>query len=413
MIDSQAKIHDFSFQFKFKDLFLDFLACLVPGFVFVISITLLVGGAIYISISSILFESDDILNIFTVFSNELLRSYTFQFWVTLAIIFISFIVGHLLYRLNPKTPDYASFIRIRKKVVSIKDDWVIPYGFGIISQEVQFPYQNLKRYLLIRGFSHLAAHIFWDSKLNPGQRSKSFINKLKIRISYHFPNKTMHIIRNEAHIRLASSVWYAAKYILKTSYLCILFITISTSLYYYAYLSNNQPYSNSYFFNKTIIPFLKNHEAFLLCSILFLFLVFYLLGFFSKWIPDILMNHWRIKYYSEENMTKPNEEDINIREASANKVSKKILVFFNIYDFAPIATFFLLLTASLFMFYCYYNCSSTFLLRILILYNALSIFILIGVVFVKRRIEETIHYQRVREIIYVLETAFLGDLYKN
>jgi hypothetical protein len=125
------------------------------------------------------------------------------------------------------------------------------------------------------------------------------------------------------------------------------------------------------------------------------------------------MNHWRIKYYSEENMPKPNEEDINIREASANKVSKKILVFFNIYDFAPIATFFLLLTASLFMFYCYYNCSSTFLLRILILYNALSIFILIGVVFVKRRIEETIHYQRVREIIYVLETAFLGDLYKN
>ena len=65
------------------------------------------------------------------------------------------------------------------------------------------------------------------------------------------------------------------------------------------------------------------------------------------------------------------------------------------------------------MYFCYSNVNSTFLLRQLILYNVLASFILIGAIFVKRRIEETIHYQRVREIIYVLETAFLGNLFKD
>ena len=47
----------------------------------------------------------------------------------------------------------------------------------------------------------------------------------------------------------------------------------------------------------------------------------------------------------------------------------------------------------------------------ILLYLAIQTFILIGALFAKHRIEETLHYQRVREIVYVLETAFLARVF--
>jgi hypothetical protein len=44
----------------------------------------------------------------------------------------------------------------------------------------------------------------------------------------------------------------------------------------------------------------------------------------------------------------------------------------------------------------------------LIYYTGAVTFILIGVLFAKRYIEQTIHYQRVRELVYVLETAHVA-----
>ena len=72
MNDSSARIQDVNLQFKLKDLFLDFLACLVPGIVFVISITLLIGGLFYIGTNSIALISSDVLNSLAIFSNEIL-----------------------------------------------------------------------------------------------------------------------------------------------------------------------------------------------------------------------------------------------------------------------------------------------------------------------------------------------------
>ena len=44
------------------------------------------------------------------------------------------------------------------------------------------------------------------------------------------------------------------------------------------------------------------------------------------------------------------------------------------------------------------------------MYLAVISFITLGALFAKHRVEETMHYQRVREIIYVLETGFLSDV---
>ncbi|MEK6775887.1 MAG: hypothetical protein AABY87_03260 [bacterium] len=46
----------------------------------------------------------------------------------------------------------------------------------------------------------------------------------------------------------------------------------------------------------------------------------------------------------------------------------------------------------------------------LIVYLGFVCFILVGALYVKHRIEDSFHYQRVREIIYVLETAYLAKV---
>ena len=123
---------------------------------------------------------------------------------------------------------------------------LIESGKGIRPNEVQFPYNNLKKYLESRGFNHLLEYIKWgpsdvtnsdggfkdpndqnnDKVSKEGQRSKTVINRAKIRIAFYLPENTINIIRNEAHIRLASSMWYAAKYTLNLSYFAVLFVII-------------------------------------------------------------------------------------------------------------------------------------------------------------------------------------------
>jgi hypothetical protein len=444
-----ARHQDLNLQFKLKDLFLDFLACLVPGFVFVISITLLIGGLFYIATNTIVFLSSDILDRFAVITNELFHSYTFHFWVTLAIVFISFIVGHLLYRLNPKKPDYASFIRIRERVISDKNDWVIPIGHGVISKEVQFPYQNLKCYLEHRGFKYLADKIKWDSlycsetnstlKTNSNtilsQRSKSFINKLKIRIFFNHPNRTMNIIRNEAHIRLASSVWYATKYIIKSSYYSCFTIILLTTIYYLLFVKNILIFSNIITIERTINPNLSWAND-LIVPLLFLSIFFVICGLISKKLANIKMRSWKEQYYEKEQYDDKNakqsvkkndnakqtdneikleklNQEINSKENNANDYRSYILRCYNIYDLSPLMSFMLLFINSLLIFFSFNDISSTYLIRQIILYNTIVSFILIGTSFVKIKIEETIHYQRVREIIYVLETSFLSKQFED
>jgi hypothetical protein len=84
---------------------------------------------------------------------------------------------------------------------------------------IEYPYHFLSEYLSERGFPHLAQLVPWrgaQGKDLPG-RSKHFINMLKCNIQHHGSGLSQLISKNEAHIRLASSVWYAASYIARFS----------------------------------------------------------------------------------------------------------------------------------------------------------------------------------------------------
>jgi hypothetical protein len=76
----------------------------------------------------------------------------------------------------------------------------------------QFPYSHLYEYLTERGLKHIADYVPWrgNEEGSHGLRTKMFINLLKIRLHYMVPLKCGEIVRNEAHIRMMSSVWYAA-----------------------------------------------------------------------------------------------------------------------------------------------------------------------------------------------------------
>lgn len=80
---------------------------------------------------------------------------------------------------------------------------------------VEFPYHYLKEALTYRGFHRLADEIQWDgtTRTKLSERTKHLINMHKLCLEFcNIPAMRL-ISRNEAHIRLASSVWYGAQYI--------------------------------------------------------------------------------------------------------------------------------------------------------------------------------------------------------
>lgn len=134
---------------------------------------------------------------------------------------ISYIVGSVLYRQDPKHPDWRSARRVwirssdadrRRLAVQPKND----EAGDITAEDAQFPYRFLYEYLDGRGLNHLAALIPWRGRAGPvpKQRTKMFINMLKIRLQFLIPDRCKEIVRNEAHVRLATSVWYATRWVM-------------------------------------------------------------------------------------------------------------------------------------------------------------------------------------------------------
>lgn len=72
---------------------------------------------------------------------------------------------------------------------------------------VEFPYHCLREYLTDRGLIYLAERIPWSGQ-KADRRSKHFANALKLRIQATSPEGSAILARNEAHIRLSSSMWY-------------------------------------------------------------------------------------------------------------------------------------------------------------------------------------------------------------
>lgn len=90
---------------------------------------------------------------------------------------------------------------------------------------IEYPYDNLKKYLEQRGLEHLAKYVDWEdiqSSLET-HRSKSFIWNQKLYIKHHSPRDYGHLLKIEAHIRFMNAMWYANKYLMKIVRIATLF----------------------------------------------------------------------------------------------------------------------------------------------------------------------------------------------
>jgi hypothetical protein len=141
---------------------------------------------------------------------------------------LAYIAGHLLYRQNPKWPDDASFKRIPR---SEHPDGMVRADIRKDTR-VEFPYSHLRAYLEDRDLKYLSSLVPWDavSDTNMNRRCKHWINALKIRIAIEYPSSLGAISRNEAHVRLSSSMWYVSLVLLSTSILSTLIYIITIVL---------------------------------------------------------------------------------------------------------------------------------------------------------------------------------------
>jgi hypothetical protein len=422
-------------NFKLRDFFLDLMACIVPGLIFLVAVSIIVGGLFMISSKEVMTLITGILNMEfeqgkTTTWIYLLDSFSFNFWLFLLVTFLAYFTGHLLYRQSPKRPDYASFLRIRDRVIKKNAGaWVIEKGRGVKSSEVQFPYANLKNYLKERGFDYLVEYVDWPNESEKkaqsekkitdncekiiSQRSKTIINRAKIRLAFFFPEHMINLIRNEAHIRLASSMWYAAKYTIELSYICLYVVLLDLNI--------------QLFFDHTVsLKILGLSLGLLLCC---------LVGKRSKSRAVRIMRDFnpqappeevkrRFRRFSEragpkkitaflrrlrsaklEAADKAETDGAEgLEEMRARSAAKRIDFRWQVHDHMPLLVF-----GSLFVFH-YYKLFDTARRPFSILYLGVVTFILIGALFAKRYIEQTIHYQRVRELVYVLETAHVAQV---
>lgn len=213
-----------------SDILVDFLGALFPGLLFSITIVFTLGSTYFYLIhqfKTILLKANiDIedLNIFESLK-ELSNGIGYiSFYLLILILVVSYVLGSFLFRKDPKYPDTASFKRVLKKMTpEQKIKWVEQYTEDDKKNSdfvIEFPYRNLKAYLDARGLQHLSKFVPWDIN-NPDNRSKAFINRLKIRIHFFYPDKTGNILKNEGHIRLMSSLWYLCNYLKTLSLLCL------------------------------------------------------------------------------------------------------------------------------------------------------------------------------------------------
>jgi hypothetical protein len=160
---------------------------------------------------------------------------------------LSYVLGSIFYRQDPKIPDHRSARLIWHYTKSQEDRDRLAVqprskdAEDILPGDAQFPYYFLYEYLTGRGLNRLADWVPWKGKEESTwrYRTKMFINQLKIRLQFLVPEKCKDIVRNEAHVRLATSLWYATLWLIGVSIIGIIliiggFIVSLSKLYYFA-----------------------------------------------------------------------------------------------------------------------------------------------------------------------------------
>ncbi|MCD8173343.1 MAG: hypothetical protein LUD76_07795 [Alistipes sp.] len=91
----------------------------------------------------------------------------------------------------------------------------------------QFPYMYYGKYLCRREAYHLVKHVSWTDET---ARSKNALNKLKMRVQLASKDEYSILVKNEAHVRMASSSRFVA--FITKKYLSILFLRYCCWVYY-------------------------------------------------------------------------------------------------------------------------------------------------------------------------------------
>lgn len=241
------------FVLFFREVIVDFLAILIPGFWFIAASV----PAFFVPLFWLIRlcdsgSSPSFLAAFKELSNDMSGFHTELFYLVLV---VSWLVGHLMFRQDQKYPDQMSWIqanvrRSNPNKISVACRWLqrtigwdvrFPIRPGIDRKKefdgmvqpgdedrnlekvtVEFPYSHLKDYLTRRGFDQMAELVTWpdvnaiganEDERAKNARSKNFINEKKAKLEFYYPEKMRELARIESHIRLHSSLWYACFYL--------------------------------------------------------------------------------------------------------------------------------------------------------------------------------------------------------
>jgi hypothetical protein len=219
-----------------RDNIVDILGSLVPGLVF----TTLMVPAIALPTVIAVYQIPDIptypLQLAELLSGPISwDKATFVIVPFIAIwLLASYILGFIFFRQDPKLVDRMSARRIARKTEDKDRDglffeaiesrsWRFPFigltktfpfiyrkVFTLDAGNVEFPYINIKNALQARGVHYLSDKIPWDenNKSDYIKRTKHYANALKLRILMERPEEYSILARNEAHVRLSSSMWF-------------------------------------------------------------------------------------------------------------------------------------------------------------------------------------------------------------
>ena len=209
-----------------REFFIDFLGSLLPGMWFTLLATPLAMLSTFLFWEALTQPSQH-----GNFELMLTAARDFRIELVLAFLVFSYVFGGVFFRQDPKEPDQESAAYIlhktkkadlaRSVIQPSEEEYAALPSEGLSAKQAselakgeggQFPYSHLKKYLNERGLWHLAEMVPWDWS-KPGQhgfRTKMFINVLKMQLQQLAPDKCAEVVRNEAHIRMMSSLWYAA-----------------------------------------------------------------------------------------------------------------------------------------------------------------------------------------------------------
>lgn len=192
------------------DFYVEFLGGLVPG-LFVLTVTLIVLIPSLFVLCRAFYPATTLIT-----SLDNLDVGLGAYGITGILLVVAYVLGSLFYRQDPKIPDWQSAKRVYRNLTEAERKRLAvqptaPESAEIQMSDAQFPYFFLYEYLSGRGLEHLAKWVPWrGSDSNTWKfRTKMFINLLKIRINFLAHEKNREIVRNEAHVRMATSMWYA------------------------------------------------------------------------------------------------------------------------------------------------------------------------------------------------------------